>query len=393
MSVLRVSRALLAMGVAVAVIAFSVWWVSPAAPTPEPGTSKASRAPSGEGHESGEEHAEGKAIALSPEQRREAGIAIDVVAMAPLPKLYRAPGEVRSNDYTTNSVTARHAGVVTERKAKLGDKVTKGQPLVTLFSAEMAETQSDYILAAQEYARVHKLSPDFVPRRRIEEADAKQRETRAKLETFGLASNQIDALIAGRSEHPAGQFDIVAPQDGTIIEDDFRLGAVVDAGKLLFVIADPGVVWVEAHVSPAIAAEVSGDNAKIHIGTKVITGQVIQVQQKIDEATRTVGVRLQASNADGALKPGLFVDVELYGKAEQVVSLPTDAVVRGPDGDWTVYVENAKGDLEAKEVKPLYSVGSRTVVADLPVGTRVVTRGAFFVMAEAAKGGFDPHNH
>ena len=112
-----------------------------------------------------------------------------------------------------------------------------------------------------------------------------------------------------------------------------------------------------------------------------------------DEATRTIGVRLQAANADGTLKPGMFVDVELYGKADQVMSVPTDAIVRGPDGDWTVYVENEKGQLEPKEIETLFTVGDRTAVKGIEPGTKVVTRGSFFVMAEAAKAGFDPHNH
>jgi RND family efflux transporter MFP subunit len=316
------------------------------------------------------------------------------VRPGPLPKVFRAPGEVRTNDYSTNSVTARHQAIVAERKAKLGEKVTKGQPLVGLFSAEMAEAQTAYVLAVQEYRRVQQLGRDVVAARRFNEADGKRRETRAKLETFGLASAQIDTLAAnGRSDHPAGQFDIVAPQAGTIVSDDFRLGAVVEPGKVLFVITNPDNVWIEAHVSPSIATEIAGQFAKVHAGNKQIVARVVQVQQQIDESTRTIGVRLEAESADGTLKPGLFVDVELYGKAEQVMSLPTDAIVRGPDGDWTIYVENAKGAFEPKEIETLYTVGARTVISGVAPGTKVVTSGAFFVMAEAAKAGFDPHGH
>lgn len=349
----------------------------------------------GKGNAGAEAHAsEAKVVALTPAQRKEAGIVVEVVRPGPLSKAFRAPGEVRTNDYSTNSVTARHQAIVAERKAKLGDKVTKGQPLVGLFSAEMAEAQTAYVLAVQEYRRVQQLGRDIVAARRFNEADGKRRETRAKLETFGFASSQIDALAAnGRSDHPAGQFDIVAPQAGTIVSDDFRLGSVVEPGKVLFVITNPDNVWIEAHVSPNIATEIAGEFAKVHAGSKEIVARVVQVQQQIDESTRTVGVRLEAASVDGALKPGLFVDVELYGKAELVTSLPTDAIVRGPDGDWTIYVENAKGEFEPKEIETLYTVGARTVISGIAPGAKVVTSGAFFVMAEAAKAGFDPHGH
>ena len=388
-----------ATGVVVAIMGFLVW-SQLADATSTPPAAEAEHAEGDAAHTEGAAEAggahgsEAKVIKLSPEQRKEAGIAVEAVQPGPLPKVFRAPGEVRTNDFATNAITARHQAIIAERKAKLGDKVTKGQPLVGLFSAEMAEAQSAYILAVQESRRVQQLGRDVVAARRYDEAEARRRETRAKLETFGLASSQIDALAAkGRSDHPPGQFDIVAPQAGTIVSDEIQLGAVVEPGKTLFVVTDPSSVWVEAHVSPLVAPEILGEAAKIHIANKSLDARVVQVQQQIDESTRTVGVRLQAKNTDGFLKPGLFVDAELYGKAEQVLSLPTDAIVRGPDGDWTIYVENAKGQLEPKEVEILYTVGARSVVSGVQPGTRVVTQGAFFVMAEAAKAGFDPHNH
>ena len=353
----------------------------------------------GEAHDEKDEGAEGhaseaKVIKITPAQRKEAGIVIETVTPGPLPKVFRAPGEVRTNDFTTNNVTARYQAVVVARKAKLGDTVTKGTPLVGLFSSEMAEAQTAFILAAEEYRRVQALGRDIVAGRRFTEADAKLRETRAKLETFGLASTQIDALSrSGKNASPAGQFDIVSPQDGTIVTDDIRMGAVVEPGKTLFVITTPGNVWIEAHVSPSLAPDIVGENARVFVGDRSIEARVLQVQQMIDEATRTIGVRLQAATADGTLKPGMFVDVELYGKADQVISVPTDAIVRGPDGDWTVYVENEKGELEPKEIEMLFTVGDRTAVKGIEPGTKVVTRGSFFVMAEAAKAGFDPHNH
>ena len=397
--------ALCAVAAAVAGVAWLAWSQLADATSPPPAkeTGHAEGEAGHDGEESsgkptgedGDAHgSEAKVIVLSPEQRKEAGIAVEAVRPGPLPKAFRAPGEVRTNDFATNAITARHQAIIAERKAKLGDKVAKGQPLVGLFSAEMAEAQSAYILAVQESRRVQQLGRDVVAARRYDEAEARRRETRAKLETFGLASGQIDALAAkGKSDHPAGQFDIVAPQAGTIVADDIQLGAVVEPGKTLFILTDPSSVWVEAHVSPLIASEIAGEAAKIHIANKSLDARVVQVQQQIDESTRTVGVRLQATNTDGFLKPGLFVDVELYGKAEQVLSLPTDSIVRGPDGDWTIYVENTKGQLEPKEVEVLYTVGARTVVSGVQPGTRVVTQGAFFVMAEAAKAGFDPHNH
>lgn len=371
---------------AAAIVAVAGWFA-----WPQPQDAARDEHASEPAHEDEEQHG-GAPIKLTAEQRKAANIVVEAVRPAPLAKVFRAPAEVRTNDYTTHNVTARYAAIVTARAAKLGDTVAKGQALATLFSSEMAAAQTEYVLADEEYRRVQALNRDFVPARRYSEVDTKRRETRAKLETFGLAVAEIDALTRGtRAKQPAGQFDIVAPAAGTIIADDFRLGTVVEAGKVLFVITDVSDVWVEARVSPAIAPLIRGTTAKVHSGGQTIEARVIQVQHQIDEATRTISVRLQA--AGGALKPGLFVDAELYGEAETVMSLPTEAILRGGDGDWTVYLERADGAFEAKEVTVLHTVGARTAIDGIAPGTKIVTRGAFFLMAEAAKAGFDPHNH
>ena len=113
----------------------------------------------------------------------------------------------------------------------------------------------------------------------------------------------------------------------------------------------------------------------------------------MDEVTRTVGVRLGVENPDGAFRPGQFVDVDIATTGPLVTSLPTEAVVRGSDGDWVVFVETPEGVLQPKEVEVVRSTNGRTVIDGIPVGTMVVTRGAFFVQSEIAKSGFDIHNH
>jgi len=78
---------------------------------------------------------------------------------------------------------------------------------------------------------------------------------------------------------------------------------------------------------------------------------------------------------------------------EPVLAVPESALMRGADGDWTVYVEAAEGEYESVEVELGRSIGGLREVSGLAEGQRVVLRGAFFVASEIAKGGFDPHNH
>ena len=76
-----------------------------------------------------------------------------------------------------------------------------------------------------------------------------------------------------------------------------------------------------------------------------------------------------------------------------MLALPEAAVLRGPDGDWQVFIADGEDAFRPVEVEVLSTTGGLTVIEGLPAGTRVVTRGAFFLQSELAKGGFDPHNH
>jgi len=223
----------------------------------------------------------------------------------------------------------------------------------------------------QEFARVKDLGRDVISGRRYDEARIKLQETRTRLETYGLTAQQIDALAsAGTAGGTAGEFDQIAIQIG-----------------------DGKTVWIEARVSAEVAAQIEGKAARFFIGENGFDATIVQIDPKLDEATRTIGVRLEAADPDGRLKPGIFVDVHLYGAATPVLSVPTEAVLRSPDGDWAVQVEQSAGVFKPQEVEVLYAVGDRTAISGLAEGTRVAVKGAFFIAAEAAKGGFDPHGH
>ncbi len=351
----------------------------------------------GEGEESGSHtEVEGTAEAkpLTQAQMQEAGIVVEAVTLRPLPKLFRAPGEIRLNDYTSSIVSPRIGGTVVKRHVSLGARVKAGDPLLRLFSVEMVEAQSAFILAAQEFARVKDLGRDVISGRRYDEARIKLQETRTRLETYGLTTAQIDALAAsGSAGATAGEFDLIAMQDGVIVAEDFRVGEVVEPGKMVVEIGDGKTVWIEARVSAEAAAQIEGKTARFFVGEEGFDAKLVQIDPKLDESTRTIGVRLEAEDPEGRFKPGTFVDVHLYGAAEPVLSIPTEAVLRSPDGDWAVQVEQSAGVFKPQEVEVLYAVEDRTAIAGLAEGTRIAVKGAFFIAAEAAKGGFDPHGH
>lgn len=346
-------------------------------------------------HDPGSEPPE--AIRLTPAQRRTLGLRVEPLSARVHGEGLRAPGEVQLNAYATAQVTPRIAAQVIARHARLGDQVTRGQPLVTLSSVEMAEAQGDLVVAELEWGRLDKIKDKFVSDREYLEASVARQKARSRALAYGMTEVQIAALLTGATRRADGTFELLAPQDGTIIQDAFIQGELVQPGRVLFEITDEQVRWVEARLAPGEAARVSiGDTARVSAGQDAhwLDGQVVQIHHLLDEGTRTQAVRVAVPDPDHRLHPGVFVDVivQLAG-GESILSVPETAVLRAPDGDWQVFVSEGEDLFRPVEVELVRTTDGLAVIQGLAPGTQVVTSGAFFLRSELAKGGFDPHNH
>ena len=353
------------------------------------------------GHEDEDDHGdhdeeqEVGAIEISADQQRVAGIVVEPLQPRSLAAEISAPGEVKLNAYLTRKVTPRITAQIMQRHVRLGEHVTTGQPLVTLSSVEMAEAQGALQVAEREWRRVESLGRSTVSERRYTEAQVAQQQAVSRVGAYGMTRGQINALLAGNKVSADGTFQLIATQPGTVIRDDFVEGEFVEPGRELFVISDETQIWVEANLTPEEALGVMTDaRARVRVGSTWFEGRVIQAHHVLNETTRTLGVRIEVANPDERLHPGLFVDTRIVGTAlVDVFAVPEDAVLRSPDGDWVVFIEEEPDKFEPLEIEVIRTIKGLTVIEGPESGTRIVTQGAFFVQSEIAKSGFEIHNH
>lgn len=361
--------------------------------------SEGEKSDGGEHEEDGHGHGHGEGASdaeLSTDQLRLAGIETMTVERGLVGEAITAPGEVMLNAYRTTLVTPRIAAQVTRRHVRLGDHVTKGQVLVTLSSVEMAEAQGVLLEADVEWWRVKRLGRKVVSEKRFIAAQVAHQQAIARVRAFGMTAKQVNALLkAGDASRATGEFKLLAVQDGTVIRDDFVVGELIDPGRPLFQITDESLLWVEARLTPQEAAGVAlGAPARIKVADAWLSGKVTQARHALDEATRTLAVRIEVANPNDHLHPGQFVTAVIEGSERQeVLAVPTAAVLRGADGDWQVFVETAAGRFEPKEVEVVGNMGDRMIIEGLDEGTTIVSKGAFFIQSEIAKSGFEVHNH
>ena len=330
---------------------------------------------------------------LSAKQAALANIKVATLEARVMDYQVYAPGEIKANGYTSYLVSPRVDSVVLRRHATLGEHVKKGQPLVTLFSASVAEAQASYSVAQAEWVLVQKLGRKAVGERRFIAAQTNFEAAYGRLLAFGLTNKAIESL--SKQSQALGEYTLIAATAGAVLTDDFQQGQRVESGDALMLLADEQELWVEARLAPSAQLQLpAGTQAQVGVGGDLFTARVTQEAHTIDPQTRTRVVRLQVNNDAHRLHPGLFTDVHFSLTTETpVLAVPESALMRGADGDWTVFVEAEPGRFKAQEVELGRSLGKWRAITGINAGTRVVFEGAFFVASQIAKGGFDPHGH
>jgi multidrug efflux system membrane fusion protein len=120
------------------------------------------------------------------------------------------------------------------------------------------------------------------------------------------------------------------------------------------------------------------------------------LDNQIDQATGTLRLKATFPNDNNALWPGQFVNVRLLLRTmRQVVTVPSTAVQRGPDGMY-VYVIKPDSTAAMQPVQVVQMVGGTSVIDQgLDSGTRIVVSGQYRLQpgsrvaatADAAAGG------
>lgn len=188
-----------------------------------------------------------------------------------------------------------------------GIAVREGDHMVELYSPDLLVTQGELL----EWARAVKgLKESDVLR---ESTLASLAAAREKLRLWGLTQQQI-ADIEKRGK-ATDRMTIYAPRGGIVIHKHAQQGMYVNTGTRIYTIADLSGVWVKlsAYESDLIWLRYGQkvQFASISHPGQTFEGTISFIDPVLDPKTRTVKVRVNASNADGRLKPEMFVKAEV----------------------------------------------------------------------------------
>lgn len=194
------------------------------------------------------------------------------------------------------------------------------------------------------------------------------------------------------------RFTINAPIAGVIQSLDVRAGMTVMAGQSVARINGLNTVWLEVAVPEAMVSAVREDaTAEVRLAgytEQPLKGRVTTILPALNDATRTLRVRIELINRDGALKPGLSAQVTLTGSSkESALAVPTEAVIRTGKRA-LVMVASDQNRFTPVEVMLGREVGNQTVIATgLGEGQRVVASGQFLIDSRPASKGLRRVTH
>jgi len=265
---------------------------------------------------------------------------------------------------------------------RTGEKVKKGDMLLSIYSPQLVATQEEYLLALNNAAKL-KQSP-FADVR--DGAESLLRSSKERLQLLDVPEHQINQLNTERKIMK--DVHIHSPFDGIVMNIGAREGERITPETELYMITDLSRVWVIVDLyEDDIPWVREGDTAKTQIAGipgRVFTGKVTYIYPYLEAKTRTIKVRLEFNNRDLALKPDMFANVDIQAnKRLDAIVVPSEAIVRTGTQE-QVFVQRAPGQFEPRKVIVGVSAeGLTQIVSGLKEGEIVVTSSQFLLDSES----------
>jgi membrane fusion protein (multidrug efflux system) len=278
-------------------------------------------------------------------------------------------------------VTAELTGKVVNIGFEPGKKVRAGDVLVQQdISSEKAQLRGAE--AALELARVNVermrklLADEAIAQSQYDNAAAQFKEAKAQVDN-------IRTIIEKKT--------IRAPFAGRLGIRLVNLGQTLNEGDQIVSLQSLNPIFVNFFLPQQELAQIRL-GLKVQLTTDVLPGEIVEgevtaINSQVDSSTRNIGVQATVANSQENLRPGMFVKVDVVLPVEdQVLAIPTTAVLYAPYGDSVFVVEEEKSEKNGQPGKivrqQFVRLGEKrgdfvSVVSGLKEGETVVSTGAF----------------
>jgi RND family efflux transporter MFP subunit len=274
----------------------------------------------------------------------------------------RLPLELPAQLYVEHDavVVARSAGTIDELRAELGDRVSAGQLLARLESADQAIALAGAEAAYESMTRTAARTRLLKKGGGATAADSEQVE-------FQLRQADVQRRKAQRDVELTR---VTAPFAGVVTARLARPRRFVEVGDTLFRVTESSPLFARVRVPEAGARQLGvGDSAVITAGTGYdYPARIIHAAPFVDAGSGTREVVVQVTRPGGALLAGSSVTVRLGHEPRHVVTAPREAIAS--DG-YAVVVDNGRSTLRSVTVGRDVGSGRVEILSGLASGERL----------------------
>lgn len=331
----------------------------------------------------------GDVVKLDAKARQLAGVQTAQAAVRSLGKEIKTTGKIAMNESGRTYITSRVEGRVDELYVTAeGEYIALGQAIASVYSPTYIAAQQEYLLALENVQKLKGAGKDVVQiNNRLLEA------ARRKLQLLNVSDGDIAHLEHTRQLND--HMTIYAQFGGTVLEKLLLPGTYIMPGDKIFGLSDLSVVWMYADIYEKDLAGIQpGQSVTVTSGAypgETFTGQVTFINPVMDDATRTVKVRVEMPNPGGRLKPNMFVNADIRIPLGDSLVVPESSLLDTGTRKIVFVAQDEDTFVKRDVVVGQSAEGYIQILSGLQPGDTVVTAATFLIDSQTQLGSFGSH--
>jgi len=342
-------------------------------------------------------HKEDDSIKITKTQFNNNKMVLGTISKQDFPTIVRTTGIIDAPPQSREIISSFYDGFIKKSNLLIGDKVRKGQALVTIENPDFIDMQQEYLEIKEEigylkseYQRQETLfNEQITSQKSFQKAQSQYKQKLAKLN--GLRK-KLRLLNININNVEQGNFTSVitlyAGINGSISEINSNKGTHISKADKIMEIINIDHIHIELTVFEKDAMKIKkGQKIRFKIpevSPNYFDAEVHLVGKSIDTNTRTVKVHGHIHNKEkNNFNIGMFVDAAIEIKNNNAFALPEDAIVE--DGDHFVVLKLVQKNKDLYVFKPIkVAIGSNYTNFTQIVSEKIKPTDTILI-----KGGFD----
>lgn len=396
----------------------------------------------GDGHNHGteaattDEHEEENVAVLTDEQMKAVGVEIGSIEQKQLSKTLKANGALRVPNNNKANATSMFGGVIKSLSVEIGDFVKKGQVIAIISNPQFIQLQEEYLSIN---SRIEFAEQELVRQRELNEGNAGAKKNlqsaTSELNTLRTRKSSLNQQIQMMGINPASLSNsnlksslvVTSPISGTVSNVFAKIGSYVDVSSPIAEIIENTALHLDLQVYekdiPLIKIGQKIDFVVTNNPNKTYSAEVYRIGSSFSGEGKTIAVHSRITGDKTGLIDGMNITGMVSLDDVLHTAVPNDAIVNADGKNYIFLVkeqeeephEHKEGEAHDHDEEDAHDHGSEkgtrfvrvevvkgsselgytaiTPVSEIPHGTHIVVKGAFFVNAKMDDSGEHAHAH